>query len=211
MPQVKKASINSSILEAAFSLFREKGYQATSMPDIASRAGITPGNVYRYYKSKFELFYAVLEPWFNEQLDRLECEVAAVEDGPDKIRRILVFMWIDLPRAGNNFMMNLMEALATKRPDEPYSRNLLHRSERRIARLIDGSLPADVRQLLMPTELAHVMFMAQDGFALNVRLADETARAEELIDGLVALIFHGSAASPGGPGESNLSGEHEVR
>ena len=198
MPQVKKASINNSILEAAFSLFREKGYRATSMPDIASRAGMTPGNVYRYYKSKFELFYVVLEPWLNEQLDALEREIAAIEDGPDRIRRILVFMWIDLPRAGNNFMMNLMEALATKKPDEPYSRNLLHKSERRIARLMDGSLPADARRLLMSTELAHVLFMAHDGFSLNVRLAEETARIEELIDGVVALIFRGGAAARDG-------------
>ena len=195
MPQVKKASINNSILEAAFSLFREKGYQATSMPDIASRAGMTPGNVYRYYKSKFELFYVVLEPWLNEQLDALESEVVAIGDGPDRIRRILVFMWIELPRAGNNFMMNLMEALATKKPDEPYSRNLLHKSERRIARLMDGSLPADARRLLMSTELAHVLFMAHDGFSLNVRLAEETARIEELIDGVVALIFRGGGAA----------------
>ena len=198
MPQVKKASINNGILEAAFSLFREKGYQATSMPDIASRAGTTPGNVYRYYKSKFELFYVVLEPWLNEQLDGLEGEVAAIGDGPDRIRRILVFMWIDLPRAGNNFMMNLMEALATKKPDEPYSRNLLHKSERRIARLMDGSLPADARRLLMSTELAHVLFMAHDGFSLNVGLAEETARIEELIDGVVALIFRGDAGVRGG-------------
>ena len=195
MPQVKKASINNSILEAAFSLFWEKGYQATSMPAIASRAGTTPGNVYRYYKSKFELFYVVLEPWLNEQLDGLESEVAAIEDGPDKIRKILIFMWIDLPRAGNNFTMNLMEALATKKPDEPYSRNLLHKSERRIARLMDASLPADARRLLMSTELAHVLFMAHDGFSLNVPLAEETARIEELIDGLVALIFRDSAAA----------------
>ena len=208
MPQVKKASINNRILEAAFSLFWEKGYQATSMPDIASRAGTAPGNVYRYYKSKFELFYVVLEPWLNEQLDGLESQLAALEDGPEKIRKTLVFMWIELPRAGNNFMMNLMEALATKKPDEPYSRHLLHKSQRRIARLMDGSLPPDARRLLMSIELAHVVFMAHDGFTLNVRLAEETGRIEELIDGLVALIFRSDSppASDSRPGDASVFG-----
>ena len=189
MPQVKKAAINNRILESAFSLFSEKGYQASSMPDIAFRAGTTPGNIYRYYESKFELFYAVLEPWLNEQIDGLERRTADVDDGPEKIRMILEFMWIELPRAGNNFKRNLMEALATKRPEEPYSRNLLQRSERRIARLMDGSLPPDARRALMSSELAHVVFMAQDGFSLNVRLVEEADRIEEVIDGLVALIF----------------------
>ena len=195
MPQVKKVAVDNRILEAAFSLFSEKGYQATSMPDIASRAGTTPGNIYRYYTSKFELFYAVLEPWLNEQIDRLEGRISTVEDGPEKIREILNFMWIELPRAGNNFKSSLMEALATKKPEEHYSRNLLQKSERRIARLMDGSLPPDARRALMSSELAHIMFMAQDGFSLNVRLVEEADRIEELIDGLVALIFRGDAST----------------
>ena len=155
---------------------------------------MTPGNIYRYYTSKFELFYAVLEPWINEQIDGLERRISAMDDGPEKVRKILVFMWIELPRAGNNFKRSLMEALATKKPEEPYSRKLLQRSERRIARLIDGSLPPDARRALMSTELAHIMFMAQDGFSLNVRLVEETDRIEELIDGLVALIFRDNAS-----------------
>ena len=195
MPQVKKVAVDNRILEAAFSLFSEKGYQATSMPDIASRAGTTPGNIYRYYTSKFELFYAVLEPWLNEQIDGLEGRISTVEDGPEKVREILNFMWIELPRAGNNFKRSLMEALATKKPEEHYSRNLLQKSERRIARLMDGSLPPDARRALMSSELAHIMFMAQDGFSLNVRLVEEADRIEELIDGLVALIFRGDAST----------------
>ena len=189
MPQVKKASIDNRICEAAFFLFWEKGYRATSMPDIAAQAGVTPGNIYRYYNSKFELFYLVLDPWLNEQLDGLEKRLATIEDSREKVRTTLVFLWIELPRSGNNFMRNLMEALATKKPDEPYSRNLLNRSERRIARLIDGSLPQDARQFLLSTELAHLLFMAQDGFALNAGLVEETGRVEDLIDGLVAMIF----------------------
>ena len=191
MPQVKKASIDNRICEAAFSLFWEKGYRATSMPDIAARARVTPGNIYRYYKSKFELFYQVLEPWLNEQIEGLENRLAAIEDSPEKVRMTLVFLWIELPRAGNNFMRNLMEALATKKPDEPYSRNLLDKSERRIARLLDGSLPQDARRRLLSTELAHLLFMAQDGFVLNAGLVEETERIEDLIDGLISLMFGG--------------------
>ncbi len=189
MPQVKKVSVQNRILDAALSLFSENGYQATSMPEIAARAGITPGNIYRYYASKFELFYGVLEPWLNGQLDALEQRLADMQDGPEKVRAILTFLWIDLPRAGNNFEINLMEALATKKPGEPYSRKLLVQSEGRVARLLDRCLPAEARQLLLSTELAHILFMAHDGFVLNAPLADETARIEGMIDGLVGLIF----------------------
>ena len=189
MPQVKKVSVQNKILDAALTLFSQKGYQATSMPEIAAQAGITAGNIYRYYASKFELFYGVLEPWLNGQLDALEDRLADMADGPEKVRAVLTFLWIELPRAGNNFEMNLMEALATKKPGEPYSRNLLLQSENRIARILDRCLHADARQLLLSTEFAHLLFMAHDGFVLNAKLADETARIESMIDGLVALIY----------------------
>jgi len=42
------------ILEAALALFAEKGYEATTMRDIAKEAGASLGLAYRYYASKEE-------------------------------------------------------------------------------------------------------------------------------------------------------------
>ena len=50
-----------AIIEAALSLFREAGYEATTMRAIAHRAGVSTGNAYYYFGSKEELiqeFYA---------------------------------------------------------------------------------------------------------------------------------------------------------
>jgi AcrR family transcriptional regulator len=50
-----------AIIEAALSLFRESGYEATTMRAIARRAGVSTGNAYYYFGSKEELiqeFYA---------------------------------------------------------------------------------------------------------------------------------------------------------
>ena len=50
-----------AIIEAALSLFRETGYEATTMRAIARRAGVSTGNAYYYFGSKEELiqeFYA---------------------------------------------------------------------------------------------------------------------------------------------------------
>jgi AcrR family transcriptional regulator len=51
-----------AIIEAALALFRERGYDATTMREIASRAGVSTGNAYYYFSSKEELiqeFYAI--------------------------------------------------------------------------------------------------------------------------------------------------------
>ncbi|MCX7823515.1 MAG: TetR/AcrR family transcriptional regulator [Syntrophobacterales bacterium] len=49
------------ILSAALEIFAEKGYHDTTVDDIAKRAGIAKGSVYRYFPSKEALFNELLE------------------------------------------------------------------------------------------------------------------------------------------------------
>lgn len=46
------------ILEATLDVFREHGYEGTTIPAIAERAGISPGTVYNYFPSKEKLLFA---------------------------------------------------------------------------------------------------------------------------------------------------------
>ena len=59
------------MLEAAASVFAEKGYEAASMDDIAHAAGMTKPTFYRYFSSKEALFEAV----FVNALDQLVNEI----------------------------------------------------------------------------------------------------------------------------------------
>ena len=47
-----------AIAEAALRLFREHGYEATTMRAIAKEAGVATGNAYYYFGSKEELIHA---------------------------------------------------------------------------------------------------------------------------------------------------------
>lgn len=49
------------ILDAAIMLFKKKGFEETVVSDIAKTAGIAQGTFYIYYKSKEDVFLAVLE------------------------------------------------------------------------------------------------------------------------------------------------------
>lgn len=51
-----------AILQASLDLFAEKGFQQTSTSDIARRAGVAEGTVYRRYRTKEALRVAVLAP-----------------------------------------------------------------------------------------------------------------------------------------------------
>lgn len=49
-----------AIEDAAVELFMEKGYHATSMRQIAESAGLALGGIYNHFKSKEEIFEAII-------------------------------------------------------------------------------------------------------------------------------------------------------
>ncbi len=58
MAQRLKSGVRESILDAAIDCFFERGLQNSSMSDIAGKAGIAVGNLYRYFKDKEDIFYS---------------------------------------------------------------------------------------------------------------------------------------------------------
>lgn len=58
--RLKNDAVRESILSAAKEEFFAHGYKDANMRDIAEKAGITSGNIYRYYPSKEALFEALV-------------------------------------------------------------------------------------------------------------------------------------------------------
>ncbi|MBN6188172.1 TetR/AcrR family transcriptional regulator [Aneurinibacillus sp. BA2021] len=52
------------ILESAIALFAEKGFHASSTSEIARRAGVAEGTIFKHFKTKKELLYALIGPMF---------------------------------------------------------------------------------------------------------------------------------------------------
>ena len=64
--QVLKEEIREKIKKVALDEFEKNGYQKTTMRGIASKANLTVGNLYRYFKNKDDLFDILLQPAFKE-------------------------------------------------------------------------------------------------------------------------------------------------
>jgi AcrR family transcriptional regulator len=58
--QRRKEARPQELLDAALTLFVEKGFAATRAEEVARRAGVSKGTLYLYYPSKEELFKAVV-------------------------------------------------------------------------------------------------------------------------------------------------------
>jgi TetR/AcrR family fatty acid metabolism transcriptional regulator len=64
-----------AILDAAKAIFADKGFEATSIADIARAAEISDGLVYRYFRNKRELLFEVLRKFYERILLDLETQV----------------------------------------------------------------------------------------------------------------------------------------
>ena len=100
------------ILDAALDLFSHQGYRATSIRDIAERAGVSTGNVYHHFKDKDAIFRALLDQYwaaiedtqfpFNRALasgpfpDNLEAIGLAARDMVVQYRRHIALIYVDV-------------------------------------------------------------------------------------------------------------------
>ncbi len=55
----KRERTRTALLEAARALIREKGYERTTLEEVAARAGMTTGAIYGNFKNRDELFIAL--------------------------------------------------------------------------------------------------------------------------------------------------------
>lgn len=82
MAQILKQNIRDSILAGSLLEFAENGYSGASMVSIASRSGVSTGNIYRYFSNKNELFHVVVSKHLvNTLLKKLKQRVDAYPTG----------------------------------------------------------------------------------------------------------------------------------
>lgn len=92
---VDKEQRQAELLEKAIEVFAERGYQATTMDEIAERAGVSKGMLYIYFKNKEALFGAVFR-WFGKMTGEMMLEaLSGVEDEVEQLRCITA-IWAEI-------------------------------------------------------------------------------------------------------------------
>ena len=77
-----------AIRDAAVKLFTSKGFEQTSLREVADAVGITKASLYYHYPSKLDLLLAIIEP-VVENIRRVVAEVDGLGHDADTVRRVL--------------------------------------------------------------------------------------------------------------------------
>lgn len=185
MAQIKKEEVRGAILNAAFALFRDKGYNDTSLPAIARAAGISTANVYVYFGSKLEILFTLYAPWLQQRLDQLDRSLARTRSRQARLEKLLLTLWRDIPRDDNGFSSNLIQALAST-AREDYNPLLRELFQNRVSSWVSEFLQLPTKDA---EQMAGILLMAFDGFVINVRLAHGVAFSEESAKSLAKLLL----------------------
>lgn len=77
------------IMDAAHAVFTEHGYEDAAISEIASRAGIVEGTIYKYFESKRDLLYRVIGRWYEGMVVDYEADLAGIKGTRNRLHYII--------------------------------------------------------------------------------------------------------------------------
>jgi TetR/AcrR family transcriptional regulator len=189
-----------AILDAAEQLFAEHGYDATSLTQVGAAAGVSRGTPGYFFRSKAELYQAVLDRSFAEVRDAVRegrARALASNESAETILAGAVSDYFDFLAARPNFV-RLIEREALSGTRLPHGLSHLSAGQEALAAMsaelgLDDSPSGEAAQLLLSIislcwfPMIHARTVAP---AVGVRLEDRDEidrRKRHVID----LVLHG--------------------
>jgi AcrR family transcriptional regulator len=161
------------IVETALRLFRETGYEATTMRAIAAAAGVSVGNAYYYFPSKQHLVQAYYDHSQSLHVEAARSALDTETSFEARLRGVLMTR-IDTMQAEKAFAVDLFRYAADpKSPLSPFSAESAPAREASMALYVEAvtgaqdlKIPADLRaalpELLWLYQMGVVLYWVHD-------------------------------------------------
>ena len=195
-PGRRRAATVERLLDAALGTFAELGFAAASVEDVCSRAGLTRGAFYSSFRTKDELFAALMDREVQRDLARVAEQLAGLDGEPDPVTAA-VDRVLEAFRVDRTWTLVVTEyTLHAAR--NPAAADLLRRHEEQVAsRLVElverTAAGAGIPLALPAAELVGAVGALLTGFGLSALTAvDDVEPARRTA--LLALVRGALAA-----------------
>lgn len=188
--QRKKASKKELILRKASAMFREKGFAATSMRDLAESVGIEAASLYNHIRSKNEILEAICFDVAN----RFNTNMDLIESGQQKsITKVETLLRFHIRQMIENYEEVYVSDREWKHLEEPYLSNFQNQRRhyrKKFAGIIEeGIQKNEIRRIDAPTAVL-IMLHAVSGIESWHR-SKAKINAEELEDNMLMIMIDG--------------------
>jgi AcrR family transcriptional regulator len=181
------------ILNAARTCFLEKGYFATKMDEIVQESGLSKGGIYFHFKSKREIFRALVQHEYDATMGFINNVLSSESDIASKLVElaehfVALFASSDRPR----FMVIIVEMGLRDEEIATLLRKLQVNYFERVAQLLDAGIESgeirEVDSYAYAVVLKALVDGAQANFALGIDLD-----FERVVGAAVDLLVRGFA------------------
>jgi AcrR family transcriptional regulator len=186
------------ILEAALDLFREKGFEQTTMREIAERAGMALGAAYYYFNSKEKFVMAYYQQTLEEMLEYAsKPPVSETRSLKDRLHLVLDYKFRQM-KPYRSFLGVLFRFAAD--PNSPLSpfgeetQEIREANIRMFEQLLQGtepSIPSDMREplprLLWMYQMGLILFWLHDRSRGQIRTKNLQDKSLDLILSLIRI------------------------
>lgn len=195
-PERRKADI----LAAAREVFAERGYTDTVMAEIAERAGVVEGSIYRYFVNKRDLMFKMAEAWFEDMIASDGGTLPSISGTRNRLRFLVHRHLISIHEEPDLSRLVFQHL----RPDPDYRATKLFALNRAYtSRVVDvikeGIAAGEIRPAVSPSLVRDVIFGCIEhrtwAFLRDERDYDPNALADQVID----LVWQGLDAGPPRP------------
>ena len=182
------------IMTAAKAVFTEKGYNEALISDIAERAGVVEGSIYRFFTNKRALLIRVIEHWYEEMLARDTEQFAGVRGSWNQIRFIVYHHLMSIRREPALSRLVLQEF----RPDPGYrNTRLFQLNQTYVHRVIDvikqGTANGEFRSNVTPGLIRDMIYGCIEHRTWAFLRNEGDFDAEETADSITDIIYRGLA------------------
>lgn len=197
------------ILAAATEVFAASGFARTRLDDVARRAKVSKGTLYRYFDSKDALFRAMVRTHMVALLAAGE-EFVRVHDGSSRevLGLLTRRMWDTLRDPALSRIVRLVQSELHEFPELArfYFDEVIVRGRRLIQSVLDrgiarGEFRADLHRFAA-RGLPHLMVFSAQTQCFFAAMDPERLHDEQVFEGILDLYLHGvEARPPAGPAD----------
>lgn len=197
---VDVAARTTTVLEAAGRVFAERGYNAATIEEIAQVAGIGKGTTYEYFKSKQELFLAVIEHDWHRLVREGDADVrkdvGSTHERLTRLTTAVLRSYQEIQRlhpAAMEFMVSAGSTASCERLMRSYRQGLGVFRDRALAIIEAGVDRGELADDLRAHEIATVLIGALDGLLMQAK-HDPTVDPLTLWRPFMAVVVRGLEA-----------------
>jgi AcrR family transcriptional regulator len=188
----KQARTRAKLMRSAGKLFCRRGLEQASVDEIAQDAGYTKGAFYSNFKSKEELFLAMLDQKFGEEIERIEGALR-IDEAPDEAARHAGEDLIRFVRTDPEWERLYLEFVAYAGRNDEFRQELLTRCRAMDQRLMEvyrrWSERIGIEAPIPLEDITQITSIMTQGFLLSQQIDPELD--EELYGTMLAAFMLG--------------------